>query len=47
MSSLPSKDQVGATVAVVFDLTKKFDDEVNIMYRIKDYIDFKILGFSG
>lgn len=41
MSSLPSKDQVGATIAVVFDLTRKFDDEVNKLI-LKDYSEFKI-----
>ncbi|XP_078376634.1 allene oxide synthase-lipoxygenase protein-like isoform X3 [Oculina patagonica] len=30
MSSLPSKDQAGATIAVVFDLTRQFDDEPHL-----------------
>ena len=34
MSSLPTKDQAGATIAVVFDLTRKFDDEVSMIRLI-------------
>lgn len=46
MSSLPSKDQAGATIAVVFDLTRKFDDEVN-MIRVKITInEFRAEGFN-
>ncbi|KAJ7386667.1 arachidonate 5-lipoxygenase [Desmophyllum pertusum] len=30
MNSLPTKDQAGATIGVVFDLTRKFDDEPHL-----------------
>ena len=30
MSALPSMSQVGATLTVLFDLTQRFEDEVNI-----------------
>ena len=47
MNSLPTKDQAGATIGVVFDLTRKFDDEVSMTNFSNSLIIHQVITMEG